>query len=144
MTTSSGAHHAGVLDLDDLQSERSYAAMRVYGTTKLCNILFTRELAKRAPELRATCFHPGVVRTGFGKNERSWLKLGTTVVAPFLRSPERGATSLVWLAVSDAAADLSGVYVEDETVVTPSSQARDDVLAAALWARSAALVGLPA
>ena len=70
VTTASDAHKSGRLDLEDLQSERSYAAMRVYGTSKLCNILFTRELAKRAPELHANCFHPGVVRTGFGKNEK--------------------------------------------------------------------------
>jgi NAD(P)-dependent dehydrogenase (short-subunit alcohol dehydrogenase family) len=61
--------------------------MNVYGTSKLCNILFTRELAKRAPELHANCFHPGVVRTGFGKNDNGLLRLATTLAAPFLRSP---------------------------------------------------------
>ena len=69
--------------------------MRVYGTTKLCNILFTRELARRAPELHANCFHPGVVRTGFGKNENGIWKVLTTMGSPFFRSPERGARSLV-------------------------------------------------
>ena len=68
VTTASDAHKSGHLDLNDLQSEKSYSA-RVYGTSKLCNILFTRELARRAPELHANCFHPGVVRTGFAKNE---------------------------------------------------------------------------
>jgi len=144
VTTSSGAHHQGALDLDDLQWERRYAPMRVYGTTKLCNILFTAELARRAPELHATCFHPGVVRTGFGKNERGIFRVGTTLIGPFLRSPERGARSLVWLATADAAAGLTGVYVQDEQVVTPSAAARDATLAAELWTRSAALVGLPA
>ena len=91
VTTASDAHAQGRLDLDDLQSERSYSAMRVYGTTKLCNILFTRELARRAPELHANCFHPGVVRTGFGKNENGIWKLLTTIGGPFMRSPERGA-----------------------------------------------------
>jgi NAD(P)-dependent dehydrogenase (short-subunit alcohol dehydrogenase family) len=136
ITTSSGAHHAGLLDLDDLQSRRSYRAMRVYGTTKLCNILFTRELARRAPELRANCFHPGVVRTGFGKNDGGLLRVGATLAAPFLRSPERGARSLVWLASSAQASTLDGAYVEDERVVEPSAQARDDVLARELWERS--------
>ena len=60
---------------------------RAYGTSKLCNILFTRELARRAPELRATCFHPGVVRTGFGKNENGIARVVTTLSGPFLRSP---------------------------------------------------------
>ena len=69
VTTASDAHQAGVLDLEDPQSRRSYRAWRAYGTSKLCNILFTRELARRAPDLQANCYHPGVVRTGFGKNE---------------------------------------------------------------------------
>ncbi len=142
VTTTSDAHKSGLLDLDDLQSERSYAAMRVYGTSKLCNILFTRELSKRAPELHANCFHPGVVRTGFGKNERGIWKVLTTLGAPFFRSPQRGARSLVWLALSDEAAALTGEYVQDEKVLSPSAQAQDDTLAEGLWERSAQLVGL--
>ncbi len=108
VTTASDAHTGGRLDLDNLQSEGSYSAMRVYGTSKLCNILFTRELARREPELRANCFHPGVVRTGFGKNENGIWKLLTTIGAPFFRSPERGARSLVWLATSEEAGDADG------------------------------------
>jgi NAD(P)-dependent dehydrogenase (short-subunit alcohol dehydrogenase family) len=144
VTTSSDAHQGGRLDLDDLESEHGYAAMRVYGTSKLCNILFTRELAARAPELHANCFHPGVVRTGFGKNENGFWKLATTLGGPFFRSPARGARSLVWLALSEQAAPLTGEYVQDEKVVTPSGQAQDAVLAEGLWERSAELVGLPA
>ena len=75
--------------------------MRVYGTSKLCNILFTRELAKRAPELHANCFHPGVVRTGFGKNDNGIWKVLTTLGGPFFRSPQRGARSLIWLSLSE-------------------------------------------
>ena len=144
VTTASDAHEQGQLDLTDLQSQSSYRAMRVYGTSKLCNILFTRELAKRAPELRANCFHPGVVRTGFGKNENGIWKILTTVAGPFLRSPERGARSLVWLALSEQAAGLTGEYVQDEKVLAPSAQAQDEVLAEQLWQQSARLVGLPA
>jgi NAD(P)-dependent dehydrogenase (short-subunit alcohol dehydrogenase family) len=118
--------------------------MRVYGTSKLCNILFTRELARRAPELRANCLHPGTVRTGFGKNEGGIWKILTTLGGPFFRSPERGARSLVWLALSDEAGKITGEYVVDEEVATPSAQAQDDALARALWERSAELVGLPA
>ena len=144
VTTSSDAHKAGHLDLDDLQSERkSYAAMRVYGISKLCNILFTRELARRAPELHANCFHPGVVRTGFGKNDNGIWKVLTTVGSPFFRSPARGARSLVWLALSDEAGTLNGEYVQDEKVLQPSGQARDEILAEGLWEHSAQLVGLP-
>jgi NAD(P)-dependent dehydrogenase (short-subunit alcohol dehydrogenase family) len=143
VTTASDAHRSGRVDLDDLQSTKSYSP-RVYGTSKLCNILFTRELATRAPELRANCFHPGVVRTGFAKNENGIWKVVATLGAPFFRSPERGARSLVWLALSDDAAALTGAYVQDEKEVTPSAQAQDDNLAGRLWERSAELVGLPA
>jgi NAD(P)-dependent dehydrogenase (short-subunit alcohol dehydrogenase family) len=142
VTTASDAHKAGVLDLDDLQSEKAYSAMKVYGTSKLCNILFTRELAKRAPELHANCFHPGVVRTGFGKNDNGVWKILTTLGGPFFRSPKRGAKSLVWLAVSHGASELDGEYVVDEKVHAPSAQAQDDTLATGLWERSAELVGL--
>jgi NAD(P)-dependent dehydrogenase (short-subunit alcohol dehydrogenase family) len=144
VTTSSDAHTAGRLDLEDLQSTKGYAAMRVYGTSKLCNIMFTRELARRAPELHANCFHPGVVRTGFGKNENGVWKLLTTLGAPFFRSPARGARSLVWLATSQQAASLTGEYVQDEKVRSPSAQAQDATLAEGLWERSAELVGLAA
>jgi NAD(P)-dependent dehydrogenase (short-subunit alcohol dehydrogenase family) len=147
VTTASDAHEQGELDLDDLQWERrTYRAMRVYGTTKLCNILFTRELARRlqGSQVTATCFHPGVVRTGFGKNENGIWKVLTTVAGPFFRSPERGARSMVWLAVDPQAAELNGVYVEDEKVAQPSAAARDDVLADGLWERSAPLAGIAA
>ncbi|HSZ04949.1 MAG TPA: SDR family oxidoreductase [Solirubrobacteraceae bacterium] len=144
VTTASDAHTSGRLDLDDLQSEKGYAAMRVYGTSKLCNILFTRELARRAPELHANCFHPGVVRTGFGKNENGIWKALTTLGGPFFRSPQRGARSLVWLALSEQAASLTGEYVQDEKVTAPSAQAQDDTLSRGLWERSAELAGLSA
>jgi NAD(P)-dependent dehydrogenase (short-subunit alcohol dehydrogenase family) len=144
VTTASDAHQSGRLDLDDLQSEKSYSAMRVYGTSKLCNILFTRELARRASELHANCFHPGVVRTGFGKNDNGIWKVLTTLGAPFFRSPDRGARSLVWLASSEEAGSLTGEYIVDEKVVAPSAQAQDDTFARELWERSAQLVGLSA
>jgi NAD(P)-dependent dehydrogenase (short-subunit alcohol dehydrogenase family) len=144
VTTASDAHHSARLDLDDLQSERSYSALRVYGTTKLCNVLFTRELARRAPEVHANSFHPGTVRTGFGKNENGIWKILVTIASPLMRSPERGARSLVWLALSDEGDDLDGEYVRDEKVAEPSRAAQDDDLARALWERSAELVGLSA
>jgi retinol dehydrogenase 12 len=93
--------------------------------------------------LGANCFHPGVVRTGFAKNESGIWKALATLGAPFFRSPERGAHSLVWLALSEDAAALTGEYIMDEKVVAPSAQARDDNLARSLWERSAELVSLP-
>jgi len=142
ITTASDAHKAGRLDMSDLQSTRSYSASRVYGASKLCNILFTRELARRAPELRANCFHPGVVRTGFAKNEGGILKVLITLGGPLLRSPERGARSLVWLATSPDAAVLDGEYIRDEKISAPNAKAQDPILAAELWAKSSALLGL--
>ena len=144
VTTPSDAHGAGDLDLDDLQFERRpFRAMRVYGTSKLMNILFTRELARRTPYdgVTAACFHPGVVRTGFGKNDGLLYRTALTAAGPFLRSPAKGARSLVWLALDPAAAELNGVYVVDEKVKSPSAAARDDVLAEGLWQRTEALVG---
>jgi retinol dehydrogenase 12 len=140
VTTASGAHKGGVLDLDDLQSERGrYRAGRAYATSKLCNVLFTRELQRRHPELAANCFHPGVIRSGFAKNDGTLMQVGATLLGPFLRSPARGAEPLVWLALDPAAGELRGRYVEGRRPVEPSAAARNDVLAAELWQRSEAL-----
>jgi NAD(P)-dependent dehydrogenase (short-subunit alcohol dehydrogenase family) len=142
VTTSSGAHTGGKLDLDDLQSEKSYAAMRVYSTSKLENILFTRELTRRAPEIHVNCFHPGLVRTGWGKSDNGIWKVATTIAGPLSRSPKKGARSLVWLATSERGGQITGEYVVDEKVRRPNAAARNDDLARELWERSAALVGL--
>jgi len=137
VTTASDAHKGGLLDLDDLQSERGrFRPGRVYGTSKLCNILFTRELQRRNPAIAANCFHPGVIRTGFGKNDGVLVRISLTLAGPFLRSPESGAGSLVWLALDPAAGELRGQYVEKQQPVQPSAQAQDDHLAAELWERS--------
>lgn len=143
VTTASDAHKGGRLDLDDLQAERGrYRAGRAYGTSKLCNVLFTRELQRRHPEIAANCFHPGVIRSGFAKNDSIPVRIGATLIGPFLRSPETGGKRLAWLALDPAAAALRGEYVERNKPVAPSAQAQDDVLAAALWERSAELTKL--
>ena len=144
VTTASDAHKAGVLDLDDLQSEKSYAAMKVYGVSKLCNILFTRELAKRAPELHANCFHPGVVRTGFGKNDNGiWKVLDHARLALLPLAAAR--RPLAGLALTLRAGRHPHRRVRPgREVVTPSAQAQDETLAEGLWERSAELVNLPA
>jgi NAD(P)-dependent dehydrogenase (short-subunit alcohol dehydrogenase family) len=144
VNVASEAHRGARLDFGDLQSKRNYSGMRAYSRSKLCNILFTRELAKRAPQLHANCFHPGTVRTGFGKNDNGIWKVLTTIGGPLFRSPERGARSLVWLATSEEGGRLSGEYIVDEKVAKPSAAAQDDDLARGLWERSSALVGLPA
>jgi retinol dehydrogenase 12 len=137
VTTASDAHKGGVLDLDDLQGERGrFRPGRAYARSKLCNVLFTRELQRRQPELTANCFHPGVIRSGFAKNDGALARIGATLIGPFLGSPERGGARLVWLALDPAAGTLRGRYVEKNRPVEPSAAARDDALAAELWTRS--------
>jgi NAD(P)-dependent dehydrogenase (short-subunit alcohol dehydrogenase family) len=145
VTTASDAHKGAVLDLDDVNAEHGrFRAGRAYGTSKLCNVLFTRELQRRRPELVANCFHPGVIRTGFGKNDGALVRVGITIAGLFMGSPESAARSLVWLALDPAAGELRGEYVEKRRPVAPSAAAQDDVLAAALWERSAELTGVVA
>jgi NAD(P)-dependent dehydrogenase (short-subunit alcohol dehydrogenase family) len=140
VTTSSDAHRGGVLDMRDLQSEHGrFRAMQVYGTTKLCNILFTRELQRRHPQIAANCFHPGVIRTGFGKNDGLLARASLTLIGPFLAGPRTGAKTLVKLALDPEGEQLRGRYLEKGKPVEPSAQAQDDRLAAELWERSAAL-----
>jgi NAD(P)-dependent dehydrogenase (short-subunit alcohol dehydrogenase family) len=140
VTTSSDAHRGGVLDLDDLQSEDGrFRAMQVYGTTKLCNILFTRELQRRHPEVAANCFHPGVIRTGFGKNDGLLARISLTAIGPFVAGPKTGAKTLVKLALDPEGEELRGQYLEKGRPREPSAQAQDDRLAAELWERSEAL-----
>ena len=108
VTTASDAAGAGELDFDDLEFERRpFKPMRVYGTTQVDATSSSRASWPSAPPataITATCFHPGVVRTGFGKNDGLLYRAALTVAGPFLRSPEKGARSLVWLALDPAAA----------------------------------------
>jgi retinol dehydrogenase-12 len=85
-----------------------------------------------------------VIRTGFARNDGALLRLGATVAGVFMRSPESGARSLVWLALDPSGGRLRGQYVEKQRPVRPSAAARDDVLAEALWERSEALTGIAA
>ena len=143
VTTSSDAHRGGLLDLDDLQSEHGrYRAGRAYATSKLCNVLFTRELQRRNPGIAANCFHPGVIRSGFARNDGVLLRIGATLIGPFLGSPKSGATTLVSLALDPQGGELHGRYLEKGRVREPNAQAQDDRLAAELWERSAQLVGI--
>jgi hypothetical protein len=125
VTTASDAHKGAVLDLDDLQSERGrFRPGRAYSRSKLCNVLFTRELQRR---------------TGFAKNNGMLARIGATLAGPFLRSPEAGARPLVWLALDPAAGELRGRYVDKGRPTQPTAQAQDDRLAKELWDRSEAL-----
>jgi NAD(P)-dependent dehydrogenase (short-subunit alcohol dehydrogenase family) len=143
IATASNAHANAAIDLDDLQLERRWSPPGAYGTSKLANVLFTRALARRLEGTRvvAQCFHPGVVRTGFGKKDAWYVALVWRGIGPLLRSSERGARTLVHLATADEALAGPGRYWVDERPATASARARDDALADGLWERSAHLVG---
>ena len=144
VTVASVAHRKAGLDLDDLQLERGYSVMRAYGRSKLCNILFTRELARRVAGsgVTATCLHPGAVATPIWNGAPWYARPALAVARRFMLSPEQGAEPLVRLAADPALAGLSGVYLEEGAVREPSRLGRDEALARRLWAESARLCGL--
>ena len=144
VTVTSDAHSAARLDLSDLNLERGWDSWRSYANSKLANILFTRELARRldGTGVTANCAHPGVVRTGFGRQSRPLLRLGITIARPFMLSPERGADTIVYLASSPDVAGQSGGYYVKRQRREPSAAARDDEAARKLWEISQELTGL--
>jgi NAD(P)-dependent dehydrogenase (short-subunit alcohol dehydrogenase family) len=146
INTASGAHKGRVLDLEDLQSTKGYSAVDVYGRSKLCNILFTRELARRwaGQGVTANCLHPGFVATRFGDGSGAFLSRAVRVAKIFAISPEKGAETIVYLASSPDVASISGEYFHQCRPATPTAQARDDTTAARLWIESAKLAGIEA
>lgn len=143
VSTSSGAHQRGRLDLDTVVRRDGKAGFSAYADSKLANILFTRELARRIQSTGtiANCFHPGFVRTGFGLNNSgamAWfIKLGGMLLA---RTPEKGAETLIWLATSPEAGKFNGEYFFDKQIAKRTKLAEDDVLAKGLWELSEKLV----
>src|SRR5580698_8322702 len=102
VSTASDAHKGYILDFDDLQAVKSYSAIRAYGRSKLCNILFTRELARRwaGSGITANCLHPGFVATRFGDASGGFLSSVVRLAKNFAISPEKGAETIVYLASS--------------------------------------------
>jgi NAD(P)-dependent dehydrogenase (short-subunit alcohol dehydrogenase family) len=142
VTVSSDAHRRGRIDFDDPGGARDYTPWRAYAQSKLANILFTRELARRADPavLTANALHPGVVGTRFGATSGPrWLGLGMRIVRPILTSPARAATTPVYLAASPEVARVTGRYFVRCRPVEPSAAARDDAAARRLWEMSAAM-----
>lgn len=137
VTTSSDAHKGAEVPFADPNAERSYSlrGFRRYGQTKLANILFTAELARRleGTGVTANCFHPGLVASGFNRNNGLLMSALMTVARPFSRSPEKGAETLVWLVDSPEAGNESGGYFVDRRRATPSSAAQDADAAGRLW-----------
>jgi NAD(P)-dependent dehydrogenase (short-subunit alcohol dehydrogenase family) len=140
INTASDAHTSGRLDSANPWMHGSAMPMRDYGNAKQANILFTAEAARRWPDILSTCFHPGVVRTNFGSSN---LMIGTFFKFwPFLRTPEKGAETLVWLATTDASALRSGAYYVDMRPAKPSPRAVDPSAARMLWEASLTATGL--
>jgi NAD(P)-dependent dehydrogenase (short-subunit alcohol dehydrogenase family) len=139
INTASNAHRKGKLDFDDLQAAKLYRPFSVYGTSKLANILFTRELARRltGKGVTANSFTPGFVATRFGDEAGgvtgAFLRLGKRLVA---KTGEQGADTLIWLASSPDVATVSGEFFYKRRRGTLTADAQDDALARRLWDES--------
>jgi NAD(P)-dependent dehydrogenase (short-subunit alcohol dehydrogenase family) len=153
VNTASRAHEPVAPDFDDLQSVKAYgvgfwdalryggSGFKVYSRTKLYNILFTRELARRleGTGVTANCFHPGFVATRFGDQAGGPISRIIRLARVFALSPEEGAGTLVYLASSPEVAGVTGKYFHDRHPVSPSREARNDAAAQRLWQETADL-----
>jgi NAD(P)-dependent dehydrogenase (short-subunit alcohol dehydrogenase family) len=159
VSTASAAHQSGTFDPDDLQSEKIYRdsgflewlrfggpGYPVYARSKLMNILFTRELARRlaGTGVTANCLHPGFVATRFGDHSGGLISFGIGVAKRFALTPEQGAETLIYLASSPDVATITGDYFSKRRPIPPSKAAQDDSSAQRLWQESARLASLPA
>lgn len=144
VNVASQAHRPAVLDLNDLQLERRYGAMRAYRQSKLANVLFTYELARRleGSGVTANCLHPGVVATHFGRNNPGLLSFLFRLASPFLLTPEQGAETVVYLATSPKVAQVSGKYFYRCRPIRSSRLSYDETLARRLWEVSERLTAL--
>jgi NAD(P)-dependent dehydrogenase (short-subunit alcohol dehydrogenase family) len=135
VSTASAAHRGAQLDFDDLQSAKIAPGFRVYGRSKLCNILFTRELARRLADMGATanCLHPGVVASRFADEAGGWTAPLFKLVKRFAISPQQGADTIVWLASSPEVAGVTGQYFARRKAGALSHAAQDDTAARRLW-----------
>ncbi len=143
VNVSSDAHRAGRVNFDDLQNRQKYSGFPVYAESKLLNILFTRELARRLAGSGVTVnvLHPGFVRTNFGKTNTGLLAILFGLFSRlFAISPEKGAETSIYLATSPEVAGVSGQYFSNKKAVAPASQAQDEESARRLWAESERIV----
>jgi NAD(P)-dependent dehydrogenase (short-subunit alcohol dehydrogenase family) len=144
VTVSSNAQAMGRIDFDDLQGERSYSGSRAYSQSKLANILFTYELARRlrGSGVTANALHPGVVRTSFGAEDPAGIQRLLSPFAHLLKSPEQGATTSVILASAPELEQVSGEFFANSKPKRSSKRSYDEAVAARLWQVSADLVDL--
>jgi NAD(P)-dependent dehydrogenase (short-subunit alcohol dehydrogenase family) len=145
VTVSSAAHSFARFELDDLATmEHWKGQFAVYGASKLCNIWFARESARRMAPKRVASYalHPGAVASNFGASGSWLLRTGTKLARPFLKTPEQGARTSVYLASSPDVEGMTGGYFVNCKPKAPSSRARDDDQARRLWALSEKLCGV--
>ncbi len=146
VSTASTAHTLASLDFNDLQTVRGYSAFGAYGRSKLCNVLWTRELARRleGTGVTANCVHPGGVNTGFGANTRGLMGAVLGLGKRFMLTADQGADTLIYLASSPDVAGQTGGYWARRALTQPSAAARDAVAGRRLWEASATLARMPA
>ncbi len=146
INVSSGAHTGAKVDFDDLQAETGYAGMRSYGQSKLANVLFTNELARRLEGSNVTVnsLHPGVVKTGFGRNNGGVIgavfSVFQTIGGPFLLNSAKGAETSIYLASSPDVENVSGEYFVKKEAVPSNDISNDPDVARKLWDVSEQLV----
>ncbi len=146
VNVSSGEHSNATIDFDDLQGEKGYKGAKAYSQSKLANVLFTYELARRleGTGVTANCLHPGVVRTNFGSGVSGVFGFMVRALTPLMRSPETGAETSIYLASSAEVEGLSGRYFVKKAEARSSDVSYDERLARHLWEVSAELTNLPA
>jgi len=145
VNVASTAHRQGKLDFDDLRAARRFGRIKAYADSKLCNVLFTRELARRLEGTGVTtnALHPGVVDTNIAQHWPRPLRWVAERVGPwFLATPEQGARTSIHLAAAPELEEVSGRYFQRSREVTPSKRARSDADARRLWEVSERLAGL--
>src|SRR3984893_3153291 len=137
VNSASAAHHGAMLDFDDLQLAKSFGPMKAYGRSKLCNILFTRELARRlhGTGVTANCLHPGFVATRIGDESSGLISSFAWLAKLFAISPEQGAETIVYLASSPSVAEMTGKHFSNPpTHCTIASGTRRQICGIALGA----------
>ncbi|PQJ35132.1 retinol dehydrogenase [Salinibacter sp. 10B] len=143
VTVSSEAHRGTSIDFDDLNAENSYGMVQAYGQSKLANILFTHELARRLRDtgVTANCVHPGVVATNLWQGS-DWLSRLARLFTWLYKTPEEGAESVLYLAASRELEGVTGQYFKEMEAINPSPEAYDEKAAARLWRLSLKMTGL--
>lgn len=146
VTVSSGAQSMGKIDFDDLMGEKDYSGQRAYNQSKLANVMFTYELARRldGTGVTATVLHPGMTSTAFSAEDPARAMAPVVfLMRPFMRSPERGADTAVYLASSSEVEGVTGRYFANRKAKKSNESSYDVETTARLWRVSADFVGLP-